>query len=742
MAGKDVLDEQAGGVLDPHAPNPPAWARMPAADVVRRAAEPDTGGVLRRRKPNIAPVVRVADRYLVGPLDLRAVEFPYLLEFERCRFEQPPDLRQARLAGVEFRDCSLPGLQGRNLRSDNDVQLVSGTVVRGTVDLTDGEIHGSLVLRDSTLVAVDGPALHADRLHLVGALLAAGLAAHGEIRIAGLRSGGNVNFAGALLDNPSGLAMNANGLHVGGNLHFTIDPRTGVAFRSVGQVFLPSARVDSDFSLRGAQLSPRREHSRPVPPDDPFFDPNAALVADRSKVDGNVNLDRGFVSTGTIRIVNAHIGGSLRLAHARIDLSGGQEPFVERVGAGAAPPGPYPDRALHLDGTEVRGGIDARDMRVAGQTRLVDVQVQGSVLLDRAVMSNRGGDALEGRRFTVGGNLDGRSLLVFGSVLLPGAKIGSNLDLRGSRLLAPGRYPRDKSPKPSLDLRVAHIGRDLVCADGDEPFSAHGEVRVRRAVVSRELNFHGAELGNGRNAVALNAFGVQTQELRLDVGAPPRGRVDLRHLRCASLSDNERFWDAHGRIELEDFRYDALATPIELDDDTEVMRRLRWLRQGMREVYRPGPYDQFAAMLRACGNEEHAAAVLVEKQRRRYAALAEGARLARPGIQVWSWLQRWMVGYGYRPTRALAWLIAFLVLGTVWFALIPRPHEANSDDHLVWNPVLYTLDLLVPIVDFGHKNKWTVPGASQWISATLIALGWILATTVAAGITRMLRRTS
>jgi hypothetical protein len=111
-------------------------------------------------------------------------------------------------------------------------------------------------------------------------------------------------------------------------------------------------------------------------------------------------------------------------------------------------------------------------------------------------------------------------------------------------------------------------------------------------------------------------------------------------------------------------------------------------------------------------------------------------------VRLWSWLQRWMVGYGYRPMRALLWLLLCLVAGTIWFSVHSAPIPANKDDVLVWNPVLYTLDHLVPIVDFGHKNRWSVTGASQWISAALIAAGWILATTVAAGLTRMLRRTS
>ncbi|WP_424183518.1 hypothetical protein ACOBQX_16120 [Actinokineospora sp. G85] len=724
--------------FDPQDPDPPESARLLAAEVVKRLTDDDRGGVLRRRRPNTNPVVRIADKHLVGQLDLRGVESPYLLEFVRCRFAEPPDLRQARLAGVEFSACWLPGLLGRNLSSDNDIRLIDDTVVCGTVELTDADVRGSLLLTGCSITSDDGAALHADRLNLAGALLAAKLEADGEVRIPGVRTGGDVSFAGALLSNPTGFALNAAGLNVGGRLHLTIDT-AGIPFRAIGQVFLPNAKVESDLSLRGANLAPRSEPTD-LALDDPFFDQNAALVADRCRIGGNVNLDRDFVSTGTIRVVNAAIGGSLRFTKAVIDLSQDQEPFAEQV---AALPGPYPDRAVHLDGTDIRGGIDARDARFAGQVRLVDVTVQGSVLLDGSVLSNRGGDAVEGRRFSSGGNLNARDVLFFGSVLLPGSSIGANLDLRGSRMLKPGSFP-DGTTKPLLDLRAARVGRDLICAAAGKgkPFSAAGELRLRRAEIGRMANFDGAQLGFGATRIALNAFGVRTQELHLLVDIPPQGRVDLRSLHCATLADNAVFWQSTGRVELEDFRYDALAEPIELTDDAAVANRLAWLRHAMRSTYRPGPYDQLAAMLRASGNEEHAANVMVEKQRLRYLALAEGSRFLGPGVRLWSWLQRVTVGYGYRPARALAWLIAFLVLGTTWYGVKPAPLIANTDDQIHWNPLLFTLDLLVPIVDFGHKNKWAVAGASQWISALLIALGWVLATTVAAGLTRMLRRTT
>ncbi len=728
-----------GRRLDPFDPQPPTWAKVRADEIVREifTFEPGAAGWARRRATTM-PVKRFADKYIVGVLDLRAVEFPHLLEFVRCRFEQPPDLRQTKLAGCEFSECWLPGLEGKNLYSDNDVRFIGGTRVQGRVDLTDGEISGSLELTGARLDNVGGYALHADRLQLSGALLAANLEVHGQVRIPGLRTGGNINLAGALLDSPDGYALDGNGLHVGGNLQCVSTSKR--RFQSIGRLFLPSARIESDFSLRGALLTPAAEDYYDGRTQR-FFDPRATLIADRMQVSGNVNLDERLESTGTLRIVNARIGGSLRLSGTTVDMSDGREPFEERTGKDV--PGPYRYRALHLDGTEIGGSIDARDARIAGQMRMVDVNARGSVVLDGSVLSNRGGDVVEGRRFTTGGNLDARGVLVFGSILLPEANIGANLDLRASRIIDPGRYRRDQSLKPSVDLRVTQIGRDLVCAKGDaKPFSAHGEIRIRRAEIGRQTNFQGAELGARLNETAINAFGLITQELRVEVASAPRGKVNLRHARCASLADNEKFWDATGHIELDDFRYDALADPIELDDDAQIRLRLRLLRNAMGDIYRPGPYDQFSSMLRASGNEEHASTVLIEKQRWRYAALADGYRFLGPPVLLWSWLQRWMVGYGYRPMRALLWLLALLVGGTVWFMMQPNPVEANADDHLVWNPLLYTIDHLVPIVDFGHKNRWHFAGASQWISAGLVAAGWILATTVAAGVTRMLRRSS
>lgn len=774
--------------LDPFDEAPPADAVVTAEEIVRRIVEPDSGGMLRWRRGSATnpPVLSFSDSYVVGRLDLRAVDFPYLLRFQRCRFEEPPDLRQAKFGGCQFRHCALPGILARNLRSDSDL-VVAESRVEGKFDLADANISGSLDLDDTTLHNPGDRALQADRLVLAGALLGVNLTVRGVLRLAGARTGGNISFLGAELHNDTGLAFNGNGLYVGGSLIWGAREKSRGSselptreygqdigtvptirqdrepFRSTGLIFLPNAHIESDIYLRGARLRPSAYRSPFNPNEDPQHDPLAVLVADRLTVEGNVTMDnrhedgaaseRPPNSTGTVRMINARIGGSLRLTGTRIDVSGHTR--VQHT--------PHEHRALHLDGTAIHGDFDLQRSVIIGENRMTNLWVRGGVFASGAHFDNPDGDAWEARGLTVRGAVEFRNVSVRGSLLMQGATIDANADFRAVEMLSPGirRQPRsarrwsETAYKPSLDVRAVTIGQDLICAAGDEnAFVARGGVRMHGAKVGRETTFDGAELWAPERGTALNAFGMTTQELVLTVGKRPAGPVVLRHAHCNVLDDNETFWKATTQIDLEGFRYDAFADPVALKDDARVAQRMRWMHRTMRDSYRPGPYDQLAAMLRASGNEEHASTVQMGKQRMRYRALADGYTIAGPAIRVWSALQRSMVGYGYRPMRALAWLIVLLGLGTLWFGIHPEICDfdpigtlteqhcsiSSDDSGLVWNPFLYTLDLLIPIVDFGNKGRWHMSGIDLWMSSAFIAAGWILATNVAAGATNVIRR--
>jgi hypothetical protein len=159
--------------------------------------------------------------------------------------------------------------------------------------------------------------------------------------------------------------------------------------------------------------------------------------------------------------------------------------------------------------------------------------------------------------------------------------------------------------------------------------------------------------------------------------------------------------------------------------------RLAWLAHG-ETTYRAQPYERLAAYYRRLGHDEEARRVLVAKQRRRRAGLGLFGKIigyALDGI----------VGYGYRPVRAFSWLVVLVTVGSAYFT-INRPALLDPLQHPHYQPILYAADLVIPIVNLGQADTWAPAGAAQWVAAALVALGWILATAVVAGITRVLAR--
>jgi hypothetical protein len=151
-------------------------------------------------------------------------------------------------------------------------------------------------------------------------------------------------------------------------------------------------------------------------------------------------------------------------------------------------------------------------------------------------------------------------------------------------------------------------------------------------------------------------------------------------------------------------------------------------------VARGCPYtnEQLAAAYRRIGDDAAARMVQLAKQRRHRATLPWYAK-------VWGHLQDATVGYGFRPLRAAAWLVALLAVGTLAYAL-ERPPALKPGEAPGFNPLFYTFDLLLPIIDFGQEKAFKPRGWYQWLSYVLILSGWILATTIVAGITRTVSR--
>jgi len=96
-----------------------------------------------------------------------------------------------------------------------------------------------------------------------------------------------------------------------------------------------------------------------------------------------------------------------------------------------------------------------------------------------------------------------------------------------------------------------------------------------------------------------------------------------------------------------------------------------------------------------------------------------------------SLLEDYLTGYGRRLENLLLWSIGFVLLGTLVFrrsAMKPQDEPAYQPEHLTglrfWRPrrwlnglaggFWYSLDLFLPIIELGERDKWTPKDNRRW----------------------------
>lgn len=391
---------------------------------------------------------------------------------------------------------------------------------------------------------------------------------------------------------------------------------------------------------------------------------------------------------------------------------------------------------------QVTGDLHLPQCVVAGGIRMTDAQIGTDLLLNQIVVRrDRHSRAIAADGLVVGQDVDAELIDVTGEFSLRSARIGGRLSLRGSTLRNPyGRF--------ALNAARVTVEHTLYLSAGWNPLDGSGR-DTRPPAGAETTDFvceGGLRLDDGRfgNAVIISRARfrlgeeqqvslrrIQTPELRFVPGRPPTGMVSLSGARVGKLADSPSSWPGAGRLSLRGFTYDGL-TPVA---DFPVRARVAWLHAATPE-YSPEPYERLASALRASGEDAEAREVLLAKQRRRRESLPLAGRL-------WGWIQDVTVGYGYRPGRAAVWMAVLWALGAAYFALHGTPPAADSGGYRPhWSPVLYALDLLLPVIDLGQDNAWRESGVGQWVASVMVLVGWMLATTAAAGASRLLRRGS
>ncbi|MHA4816469.1 oxidoreductase [Streptomyces aculeolatus] len=363
----------------------------------------------------------------------------------------------------------------------------------------------------------------------------------------------------------------------------------------------------------------------------------------------------------------------------------------------------------------VEGVLSVRRSRVAGALLATNARISGELLLHGARLAGENGWSL----FAGGLEVDGAVFCTHGftgggGIRLIGARLSGGLFLDGARIGA----------ADGLALVLDHAEATIVrLADG---FAPAGRLELRGAHLADLLTFDAARLGD---CTGIDCARMRAADFRFTPAVRPAGPVSLDGTQVTTLHDDLRSWPS--TVLLDGFSYGSIQSADAAGNDS-VPRRLDWIRRGAG--YAPQPYEQLAAWYRQIGHVDDARRVLLAKQRAR-------RRILRPAGRAWSLLLDGTVGFGYRPWLAGLWLAALTLLGSLVFAAGDgrRVREGEGPE---FQPVVYALDLLIPVGGLGQRDSWYMSGGpAEILSYVLVATGWLLTTALVAGVTRTLERT-
>ncbi|NEW71466.1 hypothetical protein [Streptomyces rhizosphaericus] len=506
-----------------------------------------------------------------------------------------------------------------------------------------------------------------------------------------------------------------------------------------------------------------------------------SLLLHEATISGNVSIEGEFeksTHSSSIDCTRMEVNGDAQIipkSSEQVKLTGANIRGALSVYGGYRGPEAFeaPNLEVGLDalfgyGLESRNEI--KDLTIRGRLSLTGAHIHGDLDMAGKFYAEDfpGYSAIFAENIRVDGDFLG-SCQTQGRLRLTGARVGSNVILSGSYDASPredfaiwaDRIRVDQNFSAGLDserkvvtfdtegrasLLGCWIGGDMRLSgqltSGDDSESVALDVRNSQIEQDMELYFSadGDVMMNGvqivGNLVLRGECGDITAE-RLRVGhtffCRPKKLDHLNlafsELRVWVIRNPEAETLRASQTVLRGCTYEAMPYLSEAG----VEEWIKWLDKDPAPGFSTQPFSQLAGVYRAYGHDPEARTVLISGEVRRR--------------KQQSWLHRawgrvlWVTaGYGYRPLLMVAWLALIVLIGTSVTAALPRSDFIiNGRIASPFNPFLYTIGSVLPIVDLG-ESKIVPHGAAQWVSAILVTLGWVLATAVIAAVTNILRR--
>jgi hypothetical protein len=425
---------------------------------------------------------------------------------------------------------------------------------------------------------------------------------------------------------------------------------------------------------------------------------------------------------------------------------------------------PQASKLIHPSGLSVKGA------RITGEIDLSYLTINVPVMLTICSIID-GVDLRYARLQSLNlqgswtGQVDGDQSVVAGDVIFQyghydevsfyRAEIGGDLEASGGEFVG-------AQPLSAVD---ATIKGDALF---HEDFSTGGVVDFRLARIGRSLSFNQAiftgKQDNGLNAERATIGGALYW---VEITTTPNTQLDLSNARAGALWDDEKSWPVAGNLSLDGFVYDEFS-----GGPADSAARLAWIRrQPIATQSQPQPYRQLAQVLRASGRME--GAINIEMAREdavtRLDHLSFGQRLWRLALDG-------IIGYGYRPLRAVWWILGFVIVGASLFhwgyrERVITPTEEGAYESFLqtgetplhyppFNSLVYSLENFLPVVELHQGEYWrpnprhstvTKRGRTRWTDETFparllrwylwlhILAGWTITPLLFAGLAGLLR---
>ncbi|HEX5887574.1 MAG TPA: hypothetical protein VFY61_02675 [Pyrinomonadaceae bacterium] len=520
-------------------------------------------------------------------------------------------------------------------------------------------------------------------------------------------------------------------------------------FRSHGPVVLTGAFIRGDLECVNAHFG--EPTSSPVPVVPYPLQPNVIFWADRLHVGGQLVM-RKAKAHGIVSLVDANLTSGFDCTEAVITIGLIMRDTRSRSMKFSGCECPY----LVADRLELKGSLFLRGgFKSEGSVVLLNSSISGDLDCNGSTFGSAAPNAdirakaekqfgkLPETAFTFNGSsVGGYVFLSHGfkshrEVSLNGVNVGANLVFIGGEFYNAGRQ--------SLSCQFSHVKGAVLCRAG---FKTDGEVNFFGATIAGGLSFSGAEFqGTAANGLKLQNANIAGTLQWKNVILTPTTALNLSHLKVGQLEDDEQSWPAAGKLVLDGFQYDAIAS-VPLD----TRRRKIWLKSHLEYLKRQAPdeftlqpHRQLADILRKSGYEDNARDVLIEMHKAR----REQGGFSKSGW-IWSWILQVTIGFGYRSHRTFLWALLFVILGAVIFnagyrsghLVAPKPDTKTVGQ---FSAIGYSVDSFLPIINLHQEELWvpTGVGAGRWIQYyywSHIFLGWALITLGVAGFTGLVRK--